>query len=225
MTTINYFDNDITIFYNKDNHSCMVNKSIRRGRIWEKKLINIYKEYINKDSVVLDIGANLGCHTVPLSLLCKKVYAFEAQEKIYKLLSETIEYNKLDNVKLFNNIVSDGSKDELEFVNSGCGRGGTTTHRPRLTGNITTEKCITIDSLNLVKCDFIKIDVEGAEWETLAGATETIKKFHPVIILETWNSKKNMVKLGKYCIDYGYSFTYIKGDNYLLKPDNCGTLL
>ena len=85
-----------------------------------------------------------------------------------------------------------------------------------MSGIITTEKCITIDSLNLVKCDFIKIDVEGAEWECLAGATETIKKFHPVIILETWNSKKNMVKLNKYCNEYGYSFEYLKGDNYLL---------
>ena len=225
MTTINYFDNDITMFYNTDNHSCAVNKSIRRGRIWEKKLINIYKEYINKDSVVLDIGANLGCHTVPLSLLCNKVYAFEAQEKLYKLLSETIEYNELDNVKLFNNIVSDGSKEELEFVNSGCGRGGITTYRPRLGGIITTEKCITIDSLGLKELDFIKIDVEGAEFEVLAGAAETIKKLHPVIILETWNTKRNKINLVKYCNEYGYSFTYIKGDNYLLKPDNCGTLL
>ena len=210
MTTINYFDNDITMFYNTDNHSCAVNKSIRSGRIWEKKLIGLYKEYINKDSVVLDIGANLGCHTVPLSLLCKKVYAFEAQVKLYKLLSETIEYNELDNVKLFNNIVSDGSKEELEFVNSGCGRGGITTYRPRLGGIITTEKCITIDSLGL---------------KELAGAAETIKKLHPVIILETWNTKRNKINLVKYCNEYGYSFTYIKGDNYLLKPDNSGTLL
>ena len=216
MTTINYFDNDITMFYNTDNHSCSVNKSIRSGRVWEKKLIGIYKEYINKDSVVLDIGANLGCHTVPLSLLCKEVLAFEPQEKIYDLLKQTIDYNKLDNVKLFNNIVSDGSKEVEEFVNSGCGRGGTTSHRPRLSGIITTEKCITIDSLNLVKCDFIKIDVEGSEWSVLEGGTETIKKYMPIIILETWNSKKNMVKLNKYCNEYGYSFEYLKGDNYLL---------
>ena len=52
----------------------------------------MYKEYIDKDSVVLDLGANLGTHTVPLSLLCKEVMAFEPQEKIFNILNYYIYF-------------------------------------------------------------------------------------------------------------------------------------
>jgi FkbM family methyltransferase len=148
----------------------------------------------------------------------------EPQKKLYDLLKQTIEYNELDNVTLFNNIVSDNIEDQ-DFLNTGCGRGGLTRYRPRLQGNITKEKSMTIDSLSLVKCDFMKIDVEGAEFEVLAGAKETIKKFNPVIIVETWKNKGNIVKLNTFCNEYGYSLIYIKGDNYLLKPNVYGTLL
>ena len=177
---INYFGNNIKFFFNEDNDNCAVNKSIRKGRIWEKTLINIYKQYVNYNSVVLDIGANLGTHTIPLSLMCNNVYSFEPQQKLFSLLKKTVEYNKLDNVKLFNNIVSNKS-EELDFNNTGCGRGGLSKYRPRLEGNITKENAITIDSLNLVKCDFVKIDVEGAEWDVLNGAHETINKYKPII--------------------------------------------
>ena len=216
---INYFGNNIKFFFNEDNDSCAVNKSIRKGRIWEKTLINIYKQYVNYNSVVLDIGANLGTHTIPLSLMCNNVYSFEPQQKLFSLLKKTVEYNKLDNVKLFNNIVSNKS-EELDFNNTGCGRGGLSKYRPRLSGNITKENAITIDSLNLVKCDFVKIDVEGAEWDVLNGAHETINKYKPIIILETWKTKKNILKLNTLCNRYNYSYNYISSDNYLLQYRN-----
>ena len=43
---------------------------------------------------------------------------------------------------------------------------------------------ITIDSLHLMQCDYIKIDVEGAEILVLMGAINTINKFHPIIFFE-----------------------------------------
>ena len=43
---------------------------------------------------------------------------------------------------------------------------------------------ITIDSMNLDKCDMIQLDVENYEFETLIGARETINKYHPLIVME-----------------------------------------
>ena len=212
---INYFTRDIRIFYNKDNNNCAVNKSIKRGKLWEKKLIDIYKQFTNEDSIALDIGANLGSHTVGMSLLCGEVYAFEPQKKIFNLLKKTIEYNSLDNVKLYNNVVSNHN-DEVDFKNTGCGKGGEMKYRQLLKGEITKERCLTIDSLNLPVCDIIKIDVEGGEFNVLEGAIETIYRCKPVIILETWKTKRNMLKLVKFTTDFNYSFKYISSDNYLL---------
>ena len=134
-----------------------------------------------------------------------------------ELLSKTITDNEITNIELFNNIVSDGKYESLQFLNTDCGKASVAVYRPRLDGYVTTEKCITIDSLNLDKCDLMKIDVEGGEWDVLNGAHLTLTKYMPVIILETWKTKNNMLRLVKFTQKYNYSFKYISSDNYLLK--------
>ena len=215
-TVVKYFEKSIIMHYLPFKSSCAVNQSIMNKRVWEKNVLELYKKYLNKSSIVLDIGANLGTHTIPLSLLSKKVYAFEAQNKIYELLSKTMDANEITNIELFNNIVSDGKYESLQFLNTDCGKASVAVYRPRLEGYVTTEKTITIDSLNLDKCDLMKIDVEGGEWDVLNGCHLTITKYMPVIILETWKTKKNMVKLVNFTQKYGYTFKYLSSDNYLL---------
>jgi len=41
-----------------------------------------------------------------------------------------------------------------------------------------------LDSYNLSRCDFLKIDVEGAELDVLIGAESTLRRCRPVVILE-----------------------------------------
>jgi len=50
-------------------------------------------------------------------------------------------------------------------------------------GRIVT--AITIDSLNLPKCDAIMLDVESHNFEALLGAKDTIKKFRPIVLIES----------------------------------------
>lgn len=57
----------------------------------------------------------------------------------------------------------------------------------------------TIDNLIKQKVDFIKLDIEGAEQDTIEGAKETIKKYHPILAIciyhkaEDWYKIPNMV--------------------------------
>ena len=127
-----------------------------------------------------------------------------------------VKDNQIINIELFNNIVSDGKYESLQFLNTDCGRASVAVYRPRLNGYVTTEECITIDSLNLQRCDLMKIDVEGGEFDVLNGAHLTLTKYMPVIILETWKTKKNMIKLVNFTQKYGYNFNYLSSDNYLL---------
>ena len=75
-----------------------------------------------------------------------------------------------------------------------------------------------LDNVVKEKIKLIKIDVEGYEWEVLAGAVGIIEEYKPIIILETFKTKKNMKELKDFCEFMEYSITYISADNYLLKP-------
>ena len=77
-----------------------------------------------------------------------------------------------------------------------------------------------MDSLVLPKINFIKIDVEGHEYEVLEGAELLIKKDRPIIIMETFNTKKNQEKLIKFANENNYLINEINKENYLLLP-NC----
>ena len=218
MNTINYFGKNYTINYLEDLPDCIVNKAIIRGRIWEPRIVKMYSKFLNKDSVVLDIGAHLGTHTIPFSHLCKEVYSFEPQKKIHNLLKKTLLDNQITNVNLFNNIVADTTGDELDYINTDTGRASIWSYRPYLNGVTSKETTITIDSLNLPKVDFMKIDTEKTEWLVLRGAKSTIIEHKPIILLETFRSKQNKNKLNCFCEIYNYEATYIACDNWLLKP-------
>ena len=89
---------------------------------------------------------------------------------------------------------------------------------------------ITIDSLNLHTCDYIKIDVEGAEILVLMGAIETIKKFKPVIMFENTDKKVSDEMKTSLSIDFvpmdileflknlDYVFEKIDNNNLLAVP-------
>ena len=58
---------------------------------------------------------------------------------------------------------------------------------------------ITIDSLELDNCDFLKIDVEGFEYLVVLGALKTITKYHPTIYFECRDDKnisKELMEIG-----------------------------
>ena len=65
---------------------------------------------------------------------------------------------------------------------------------------------IAIDDLALERIDFIKIDIEGMEVEALRGADESIKRFHPILLVEKIKSNEeeilDILKLHRYKIYY-----------------------
>ena len=79
---------------------------------------------------------------------------------------------------------------------------------------------ITLDSLELEQLDFIKIDVEGSEWQVIDGAMKTLAKYRPMIILETFFTNKNLQRLREFCCLLDYDLTRINNENYFLKPNN-----
>jgi hypothetical protein len=57
---------DLGRFYLDDNPA-LVKQTLRAGRVWEEDLQDVMEDHTRRDSVVLDVGAHIGSHTLALA--------------------------------------------------------------------------------------------------------------------------------------------------------------
>ena len=142
---------------------------------------------LTKDSVVLDVGANIGITTAILSTFVPngKVISIEPDPAVFDLLNLNIEQNHIENIRTFQLALSEREGMVSFAPNSAFGHLVISENQDL--GSISVRSTtvdLLVKSLNLDRVDFIKIDVEGFEPNVLSGAKETISKFRPVIYCE-----------------------------------------
>lgn len=201
----------------------LIGNAIKSHKVWEYHLYEIYSKIITKEYYCVDAGANLGFHSIQFGKLCKKVYSFEPQPYIYNQLCANILFNGLDNV-IETYKLGLGDKEETQqlwniehenWVGNGIhnwggrgiiqeGYGGIERSTKNEIREEDTIKIATLDSFSIPKCDLIKIDIQGYEYNMFVGAQNTISKFKPIIFLEnnladgetSLNSKNYLLELG-----------------------------
>ena len=72
-----------------------IGKSFIEYGEFSRKEMNLLKEYTRKDKLFLDIGANIGSHTVALAPFAHSVIAFEPQRHLFQMLNANIAINSL----------------------------------------------------------------------------------------------------------------------------------
>lgn len=142
----------------------------------------VVKKYIPVGGVVIDGGANIGTFTVPYAELVGdygKVYAYEPNPLAFECLIHNAPANVVCKMLALGVsgfcIVSDESKNHGAAF---CCK----INRKEIQESTTI--VAEIDNHYYNRLDFIKLDIEGWELEALKGATETIKRFHPVLDIE-----------------------------------------
>jgi FkbM family methyltransferase len=158
--------------------------------VWEPTSTKIVRDIVKSGDVVLDIGANIGYYTVIISKIVGnsgKVLAFEPTKHFAKVLKENIKVNKLENVSVYEYGLSNKESESDIFI----GDNSATIHWLENQGTPINKETISlkaldsiIDSLNIEKIDFIKIDVDGHEPSFLEGAWKTLSRYKPKILLE-----------------------------------------
>lgn len=149
----------------------------------------LFADLLQPGDVVVEVGANIGAHTVRLAQLVGKegrVLAFEPQRLCFQLLNGNVAINSLTNVYTYQKcvgataghmVVPELSPDEVHNW------GGVSLEN--IKGNEGEQvECITLDSLNLTKCKLLKLDVEGMEPQVLQGAVNLLDKCQPLIYTE-----------------------------------------
>lgn len=177
--------------------------ALKNDIVWEEGLIIEHlQKYIKESNVILDIGAHVGCHSLVYSKLNNdcKIHCFEMQSILYSLLKKNIAANHLHNVEAFHCAIGDAIRmvTIAESITDGPNANEIYNYNDGKEYNFGgisigpgSEEClmISIDSLQLNACDFIKLDVEGFEYFVIKGGIETIAMFKPVIFYEE-NHKK-----------------------------------
>ena len=172
-----------------DTEDCWVRNHLMNGFMFEEPVIKQLEPYIKKSKYVMDVGANIGCHTVSYGFFNPgvSIWAVEPQKKLFSTLLDNIKLNNLDDrVTLLNCAL--GHKNDtirLQHPSKEFNEGQGVNFAGIGIGNDGEEaSMVTLDSLELPGLDFMKIDVEGAEGLVIMGGQETIKKFKPTILFE-----------------------------------------
>lgn len=191
------------------------------------QLLTLLRQYRGDGVVFLDGGANVGVHTLTAGRLMQgwgSVLSFEAQERIFYALAGNVAMNNLFNVQVRWNalaqevsIIDIPQPDYLRNASFGSLEMQYSDKSENIGQDIDVANnrpvhAITIDSLNLSRVDFIKLDVEGMECQVINGAADTIQSCKPVMHVE--QLKSNHTELHALIASFGY-VTYNIGPNTL----------
>lgn len=164
---------------------------------FERRLQLVYTRHIKPGMTVLDLGANIGAHTLPLARLVGpkgKVIAVEATKFAIEKLQRNLALNPgLETpVELVHALLgANGARSAPSHLYSSWPLTGGSDLHPELRGALKPiggAACTTVDSLvernSHVKVDWIKLDVDGHELEVLQGAQTTLTRHRPKILIE-----------------------------------------
>ena len=209
---------------NTDNGAFLVDTGDIIGNVimstsrWERNIEDVYKSLIKPEYLTINIGANMGYHTIKLATIANQVIAFEPQRKMYNQLCSNIYLNEMDSkIEAYRLALGDNKETKNlsgfnENPNSVCGEltnyGGISFLD---NGDGEEVQVETLDSFNL-NPDFILMDAERYEYEILKGSSETIHRSKPIILLEIWENQKE--KILHHLKSLGYSI-YWRSDFFV----------
>lgn len=176
-----------------------VAKVLSKGRFYEQKLLR----YIQKQEipgVYIDVGANIGNHSVFFGLFTKaeKVLGLEPNARVFSLLQDNVQKNSLNKKIELHNVAAGAKEGKCALqIDPSDEIGGSKV----IDGN--EIKQIKLDRFAKHQIGLIKADVEGFEKSVLDGAHEILSKYKPELFIEASNKHyyKEVYDLIK---DYGY---------------------
>ena len=199
-------------FYAEDK---LIGRALERYGEYSEGEVVVFKKCLRQGNVAIDVGANIGAFTVPMAQLVGEdgmVYAFEASQKNLDLLYQNVfEHNKMVNVAVIPHAASN-NPGKVTISHQDAHHAYDLSDR----GEFTVDS-VTVDSLDLEECHFIKIDVDAHEIEVLQGAEETIKRCQPIIYVENEHEEK-AGELIAWLTDHDYRCFWHRPVHY--NPDN-----
>lgn len=170
----------------------------------EIELFSIIFDFKTKEVDALDVGANIGNHSLSLAELFRQVLAFEPHPDSQQVLK--INSSDHPNIRIFPFGLSDtDAVSTLYYSDKNLGKASLTRSQ---------EKAIEIalkrgDSVIESSVGFVKIDVEGHELKVLQGLEQTIRSHQPIVAFELQVSNEEHQNVLQVLNDLGYTEFYV----------------
>ena len=205
--TLNYDDSyDIYV----DGRDTLVKESAEKGVPYEKYMTACISAFVELNSILLDVGANVGTVSLLLSRLHKclvTVVSFEPFPNTYSILYNNVIENNANNIVPINKLVGEQTRKSVSMADTVVVPPGFHDKKGKhkvvdiekgdvihfgavqIGQGSTMLPMLYIDELNLHNLGAMKVDVEGAEPLVFYGARKTIERCMPVVVFEH-NEKK-----------------------------------
>ncbi len=183
------------------------------GELLKYTFGQLSRELFKKTAI--DVGANIGTHTIPYARRFSRVISFEPQPDNYALLYQNIKANGLTNVSIHPIALYNKYKmyDLKQLDRSDMGSF-------RIVEEKGEYRAAMLDDFSFRDVGFIKIDVTGLELKVLEGARDTIKECKPVILIERYPYSETEDTLAYLFDTLKYERLYRINRNYLLSYES-----
>ncbi|OOF69909.1 FkbM family methyltransferase [Rodentibacter caecimuris] len=172
---------------------------------WSEVEVQFFRCILAKNSNVIEVGANIGMHAVPLAKFIPhgKLFYFEPQRIIFQTLCSNLALNQLTNVYAYHQGVSDTCQ-QIEIASSNydtawnygsfsIDKGFNTEGNFQGIQHKEFIQVVTLDEhpeiQKLTELSLLKIDAEGFDLKVLKGAQKTITQHLPIIFIEAHPDK------------------------------------
>lgn len=205
-------------------HDIYIGASLDAYGEYSEGEVEMFSKLLKPGMCVVEVGSNIGAHTVPLARIVGeggRVYAFEPQRIIYNMLCANIALNGLFNIHAERIALGKPTPEgrltmgvpAIDYGQPG-NFGGVELIDPTLDTELAPVRLL--DSFD-VWPNFLKLDVEGMELVVLQGAERTIKACRPVIYCENDRDDKSPALVEHLLgLDYDLYWHLAK----MLNPDN-----
>jgi FkbM family methyltransferase len=181
--------------------------------------VEMMRAFLRVGNTVVDVGANIGDLTVPLSRIVGdsgRVYAIESHPEQFNVLCANLALNSIRNTKPLNVFVATsenadtGSKTWGEFA---------------YVSPTWKTAFLPLDALDLAACDLIKVDVDGKELDVLRSGEMQIERYRPILYFEN-DIRETSAELLSYAKDklgydlYWHPAPIFDEDNFFANPVN-----
>jgi len=181
----------------------------------EERLILWARDRFPHGKQFLDIGANVGLYAIRLAKNFEQIITVEPHPVNNYILRKNIELNNLNNVSMlevaawrradilyFNQMTSDSLAADAT-VKENSDKNAVVPPFPVL--------AVPLDDYNFSP-DFIKMDIEGGEFEAIYGLIETIKRSKPIMLIEVHQppTGRTIAEFNDIMISIGYKCTAVQ---------------